>query len=136
MTQNPRQKKLIRDKYLKKAEKKGHWEPSTVIWLLFLSKSSCSKQCSKYFPEEVRSQINKYYWNISSNEMQMQWMLQMIKTCTLSHPRKYISGKKERLPESSSLRERGRQKIQYVKPQTISIYWFYLLHNYVDTSTK
>ena len=26
----------------------------------------------------------------------MQWMLQMIKTCTLSHPRKYISGKKER----------------------------------------
>ena len=46
--------------------------------------STYSKQCSKNFTEEVRARINKYYWNVSSKDMQTQRMSQMIETCTPS----------------------------------------------------
>ena len=48
-----------------------------------------------------------------SKQMQMQWMLQMIKTCTPSRPQKYTSGKKERtVTRIFFLEKDGQQKIQ------------------------
>ena len=50
---------------------------------------------------------------MSSKEMQMQWMSQMIETCALSHPRKYTPGKKERkVTRIFFLEKERRQKIQ------------------------
>ena len=43
----------------------------------------------------------------------MQWMLQMIETCTPSRPRKYTSGKKERkVTRIFLLKEKREQKIE------------------------
>ena len=50
---------------------------------------------------------------MSLKEMQMQWMSQMIETCTPSRPRKYTSGEKERKASITFFFEKeGQQKIQ------------------------
>ena len=50
---------------------------------------------------------------MSSKEMQMQWMLQMIEAWTLSHPWKYTSDKKEgKITRIFFPEKEGQQKIQ------------------------
>ena len=108
LTQKPQQKKHYKRYRTEKSRKQTNIENHPLLPGCFFN---CSKQCSKNFTEEVRARVNKYCWNMSSKEMQMQWMSQMIETCTPSRPQKYTSGKKERsLPKFSSLRKRGATK--------------------------
>ena len=108
-TQKPNKKKLYK-RYRTEERRKQRGIESHP--LLRGCSSTCSKQCSKDFTEEVRARINKYYWNMSLKEMQMQWMSQMIETCIPSRPRKYTSGKKERkVTRIFFLEKEGRQKI-------------------------
>ena len=108
LTQKPQQKKHYKRYRTEKSRKQTNIENHSLLPGCFFN---CSKQCSKNFTEEVRARVNKYCWNMSSKEMQMQWMSQMIETCTPSRPQKYTSGKKERsLPKFSSLRKRGATK--------------------------
>ena len=124
MTQNPRQKKLIRDKYLKKAEKKGHWEPSTVIWLLFLSKSSCSKQCSNS-QNILQRKLDLKSINIfgisHQNRCKCNWCCKWSKPALcLIHGKIFLVKRKERLPESSSLRKRATKNSGMSSPRLLA----------------
>ena len=110
LTQNPQQKKGYK-RY--KTEENRKQRDSENHPLLPGCSSTFSKQCSNNFTEKVRAQINKYCWNMSSKEMQMQWMSPVIETCTPSCPRKYTFGKKERkVTRIFFLEKKARQKIQ------------------------
>ena len=109
LTQKTQQKKRYKRYRTEESRKQRDIENHP---LLPASSSTCSKQCSKNFAEQVRTRINKYYWNMPSKEMQMQWMLQIIETCTPFCPRKHTSGKKERkVTRIFFLEKEGRKKI-------------------------
>ena len=137
MTQNPQQKKLIRDIYLKKAEKKA------------IENHPLLSGCSSYLNLVAQSSAQNIFQrkldlksiNIIGISHQMRckcngcckWSKPAL---CLIHGNIFLVKRKKGYQNLLPWEKEGDKKFRYVKPQTISIYWFYLLHNYVDTSTK